>query len=71
MNYEKNIQYQYCISEHNDLMMDISEICYSFVEDVSKHMKQMDIQYRTIKVKIVFIWILSLVLSQNYWLHLK
>ena len=26
-------------------MMDVSELCYSFVEDVSKRMKQKDIQY--------------------------
>ena len=33
------------LSEHDDLMKDISELCYSFVEDVSKQTKQMDIQY--------------------------
>ena len=26
-------------------MMDVSELCYSFVEYVSKHMKEMEIQY--------------------------
>ena len=26
-------------------MMDVSELCYAFVEDVSKRMKQKDIQY--------------------------
>ena len=26
-------------------MMDVSERCHSFVEDMSKRMKQMDIQY--------------------------
>ena len=33
------------LSEHDDLMKDVSELCYSFVEDVSKQTKQMDIQY--------------------------
>ena len=33
------------LSEHDDLMKDVSELCYSFVEDVSKWTKQMDIQY--------------------------
>ena len=42
---KKKTQYQHCISEHNDLMMDVSELCYSFVEDMSKRTKQMDIQY--------------------------
>ena len=37
---------QHCISEYNYvLMMDVSELCYSFVEDVSKRTKQMDKQY--------------------------
>ena len=29
---------------HNDVIMDVFELCYSFVEDVSKCTKQMDIQ---------------------------
>ena len=33
------------LSEHDDLMKEVSELCYSFVEDVSKRTKQIDIQY--------------------------
>ena len=33
-------------------MMDVSELCYSFVEDVSKRTKQMDIQY-LLRLKIL------------------
>ena len=33
------------LSEHDDLMKDESQLCYSFVEDVRKCMKQMDIKY--------------------------
>ena len=53
-------------------MKDVSELCYSFVEDVSKRKKQMDIQYLLgLKKFLVFIWTLSLVLSHNYRLHLN
>ena len=46
-------------------MKDVYELCYSFVEDVSKHMEQMDIQYQL----GLMIWTLSLVLSHR--LHLN
>ena len=53
-------------------MMDVSELCYSFVEDVSKHTKQMEIQYLLgLKKFCKYLFGLSLVLSHNYRLHLK
>ena len=33
------------LSERDDLAQDVSQLCYSFVEDVSKRTKQMDTQY--------------------------
>ena len=48
-------------------MMDVSELCYLLVEDVSKRTKQMDIQYLLGFKRFFSIYVeLFLVLSQNY-----
>ena len=59
-------------SEKDNLVQTVSQLCYSFVEDVCKRTKQMDTNiYWGYKSFLLFIWTLSQALNQNYQLHLN
>ena len=67
-----NILHEKDNSEKDNLVQTVSQLCYSFVEDVCKRTKEMDTTiYWGYKIFLLFIWTLSQALNQSYQLHLN